>query len=137
MTARKLLKYISWIYIVLGVIAVVSAIPVMMSVKDTVAYLEASSPGITFVGYDPRLILGISVGMEFLIYLWISSMIRKVANGRSKGTFLIVLTILSIIGSGFGLMAGLDLSSAISLILDIVLLVLVIRVRSENQNLYS
>ncbi len=136
MTARKLLKYISWIYIALGVLAVVTAIPAMMSVKNTVAYLEATSPGITFANYDPRLILGLSVTFEFLVYFWISSMIRKVSDGRSKGTFLIILTSLSLFSSVMALFVGFDLGSLVSLGLDILLLVLLYKVRSENQNLY-
>ncbi|MBR2668931.1 MAG: hypothetical protein IKE36_03935 [Solobacterium sp.] len=137
MSARKLLKTISWIYIVIGVLTVVTAIPTMMSVKDTVAYLEASTPGITFAGYDPRLILEISVGLEFLVYLWISSMIRKVADGRSKGTFLIILTSVSLFGSAIGLMGGFSLSSLVSLGMDVLLLFLLYKVRSENRNIYE
>ena len=91
-TPRETLKSFSWIYIVVSIFYLVAIIicNVMPELKN----------GITEgLGNDGMLSLNVTAAVVVVLNLWYFWLCRRVANGKSEGTFYMILLILGVVGS--------------------------------------
>ena len=84
---KKYFRFLSWVYVIgallnlgIGIYAIVTG----RAAEYLTKYYEASVTGIQ--KYDPRIILGIMVAIDTLIHLWLSWLVGRIGNGKSKGT---------------------------------------------------
>lgn len=125
-SARGLLKEFSWIYVVLAV-AYIIAFLLCLAVPEIADKLKES------LGNDIMKGLGVSVVISAIIYLWYFWLARRVADGKSDGTFYMILLFLGIGGSVVNMLTtkGATLLN-IDTITDIVGLYFLFQVRKED-----
>ena len=83
-------------------------------------------------GKDPVSLYASSYLMEAVIYGIFYFLVRRLAEGKSKGLILLILLAVSVVGSAISLIASsFNVVLLISLLVDACILILVIKVRKE------
>lgn len=130
-SARKQLKNFSWVYIVIAAICVIGTILCFCFADKAAEIVEKSYKDIDLKDIKPEVFLAINVGFRavfYLIYFWL---LRRIVNGKSRGTFIMVLLIIGVIGNVFSLISG-NFSVILSTLIDVYILQLIFRIRSEE-----
>ena len=91
-TPKEDLKSFSWIYIILAVLYAAGVI-ICFVMPELADKLKEG------LGDDWMLKMGIAGGVTALLNIWYFWLARRVAAGKSNGTFFMILLLLGIIGS--------------------------------------
>ena len=128
-SSKEILKSCSNIYIILSIIILVFAVIInfVPAVRNEVMNLVSSN--------DEMLEFNIQLIVNIFIYLWYFWLARRVVNGKSNGTFYMVLLILGVVSS---LSSAIILKStaalkSIDFIIDLVVLYFLLKFRKENK----
>ena len=92
---KENLKSFSIIYIIVSIFYVVAAIICNCMPELSNAVAEAFAQN----GIDGMMMFNISAGVVVVLNLWYFWLCRRVANGKSEGTFYMILLILGVVGS--------------------------------------
>ena len=130
--AKKLLNYFSYLYLALGAITIIFGIICLISPDFTQSLINTKFSSIDFKEYKPAVILFVGYLIECLVYLWQYWLIRRLVTGKTKGTFLFVLLIVSIVIAIFNLFSSFDISMLLGLLVDLNVLQLVYKVRQQK-----
>ena len=125
-SARGLLKEFSWIYVVLAV-AYIIAFLLCLAVPEIADKLKEASNNDIMIG------LGATAVVSAIFYLWYFWLARRVADGKSNGTFYMILLLLGIGGAVVNMITtkGATLLN-IDTIVDIIGLYFLLQVRKED-----
>jgi hypothetical protein len=131
---KKYFRFLSWVYVIgallnlgIGVYAIVTG----RAAEYLTKYYEASVTGIQ--KYDPRIILGIMVAIDTLIHLWLSWLVGRIGNGKSKGTFVMIIEILILAGNIYALFKiGFSIDTIVKTALALLTLIMVISARNGD-----
>ena len=126
-TPRENLKSFSWIYIIVIAFYVVSTIICF-------AMPEVSESLKNGLGNDWQILFGTSAGVVVLFNLFYFWLARRVAAGKSKGTFYMILLILGVASSLVTFFTTKGASKALSFdaIVDLIGLYYLLQVRKEK-----
>ena len=125
-TARDLLKEFSWIYVVLAV-AYIVAFLLCLAVPEIVDKLKEN------LGNDIMIGLGTTAVVTAIFYLWYFWLARRVVDGKSNGTFYMILLFLGIGGSVVNMLTTKGATMLnIDTIADIIGLYFLFQVRKED-----
>ena len=127
---RGALKVFGWIYIIVAIFVAICAVLAFTSPD----YLNSikDSMKIDLKDLDPKMFYGIFMSVMALIYFLIGMGLRNIANNKSKGTLILILLLISAIGSIFTLVKAVNVSNIISLALSLLMVYLVYAVRKQN-----
>lgn len=126
-SAKETLRSYSIIYVILAIFNV--ALAVICSVIP-----EISNMLKTAFGNEGMLAIYIGTAVNVIFYLWYFWLVRRVADGKSKGTLLMILLILGVVGtivSFFTAKASITIFS-LDFIVDTIGLCYLIRARQEK-----
>lgn len=128
---RKQLKAFGWIYFVLAILSLLVGVGVFFLPESFNKTIVDAYNSVNFQGLNPKTILGVSVIVEAALYFIYFLLIKSVATGKSKvkNTILMVLLILSIVGSIIALVGSFSIIEVISLLIDAYVLYLVVKIR--------
>lgn len=128
---RKQLKAFGWIYFVLAILSLLVGVGVFFLPESFNKTIVDAYNSVDFQGLNPKTILGVSVIVEAALYFIYFLLIKSVATGKSKvkNTILMVLLILSIVGSIIALVGSFSIIEVISLLIDAYVLYLVVKIR--------
>ena len=130
--SRKALKTYSLIYIILAVLTGILII-ISFAIPDVSNNLIKSKMNNSDLhGLQPNVILAVDYVTEILVYLWVFWLLRRVTSGKSKGTFVMILLILSIILNVINLFQAYNISTMISILIDSYVIFLIYRIRKEQ-----
>ena len=124
--ARGILKEFSWIYVILAV-GYIAAFLLCLVIPEIADKLKDN------LGNDIMIGLGATAIASAIIYLWYFWLAGRVADGKSNGTFYMVLLLLGIGGSVVNMLTtkGATLLN-IDTIVDIIGLYFLLQVRKED-----
>ena len=129
-SSKESLKSFSIIYIIVAVFYVVSAIicNCMPDLSKTVAEAFARD------GLDGMMVFNISAGTVVVLNLWYFWLCRRVAAGKSNGTFYMILLILGVVSSLVSFFTTKGAGSALSFdaVIDICGLYFLMKARKDN-----
>ena len=125
-SSRGILKEFSWIYVILAV-AYIVAFLLCLAVPQIADKLKEG------LGNDIMIGLGATAVVSAIFYLWYFWLARRVADGKSNGTFYMILLLLGIGGSVVNMLTtkGATLLN-IDTIVDIIGLYFLLQVRKED-----
>ena len=127
---KENLKSFSIIYIIVAVFYVVSAIicNCMPDVSKPIAEAFARD------GLDGMIVFNISVGVVIVLNLWYFWLCRRVAAGKSNGTFYMILLILGVVSSLVSFFTTKGAGSALSFdaVIDICGLYFLMQSKKDN-----
>ena len=125
-SARGMLKEFSWIYVILAV-AYIVAFLLCLAIPQSADKLKEG------LGNDIMIGLGATAVASAIFYLWYFWLARRIADGKSNGTFYMVLLLLGIGGSVVNMLTtkGATLLN-IDTIVDIIGLYFLLQVRKED-----
>ncbi|MBR0461560.1 MAG: hypothetical protein IJJ00_02445 [Erysipelotrichaceae bacterium] len=130
MNSKKIVRGLSWVYVAFAVITVFLGVYGMRSTEAATAI--ANSRGATNLkGYNPRAIVAIIYGVEALFYLWYAWLLSRVAEGHSKGTLILVLGILGVVGGIFSLLGAFNIQTAVHVVISALIVFFVFKLKSE------
>lgn len=125
-SARGLLKEFSWIYVVLAV-AYIGSFLLCLAIPEIADKLKDG------LGNDIMKELGATAVVSAILYLWYFWLARRVADGKSNGTFYMILLFLGIGGSVVNMLTTKGATMLnIETIADIVGLYFLFQVRKED-----
>lgn len=125
-SARDILKEFSWFYVVLAV-AYIIAFLLCLVVPDIADKLKEG------FGNDIMIGLGATAVVSAIFYLWYFWLARRVADGKSNGTFYMILLFIGIGGSVVNMLTTKGATMLnIETIADIIGLYFLLQVRKEN-----
>ena len=125
-TARDLLKEFSWVYVVLAV-AYIVAFLLCLAVPEVADKLKEN------LGNDIMIELGATAVVSAIIYLWYFWLARRTADGKSNGTFYMILLFIGIGGSVVNMLITKGATMLdIDTITDIIGLYFLLQVRKED-----
>ncbi len=130
--ARTGLKIFSWYYLIEAVFLIILGIAVINIPKALSETITAMN--IDLQGADPKIVIGIVFGIIAVISFIESILFRRLANGKSKGTLLMILVILSTISGVYTLIKSFTFGNATSLVINGIALYAIIKTRNANQN---
>lgn len=123
---KNSLKGLSWSYIFLAALAIIGMI-IWACIPDV-------ADKFTEVTGDKNSFMELEVGfaVNALIYLWYFWLARRVVNGKSKGTFYMILLAIGVIGGIGSFFAGYSKAiSTVDFVIDCVALYFLVQVRNE------
>ena len=125
-SARGILKEFSWIYVILAV-AYIIAFLLCLAVPQIADKLKEASNNDIMIG------LGATAVVSAIFYLWYFWLARRVADGKSNGTFYMILLLLGIGAAVVNMITtkGATLLN-IDTIVDIIGLYFLLQVRKED-----
>ena len=125
-SARGILKEFSWIYVILAV-AYIVAFLLCLAIPQIADKLKEASNNDIMIG------LGATAVVSAIFYLWYFWLARRVADGKSNGTFYMILLLLGIGGAVVNMITtkGATLLN-IDTIVDIIGLYFLLQVRKED-----
>ena len=125
-SARGILKEFSWIYVILAV-AYIVAFLLCLAVPQIADKLKEATNNDIMIG------LGATAVASAIFYLWYFWLARRVADGKSNGTFYMILLLLGIGGAVVNMITtkGATLLN-IDTIVDIIGLYFLLQVRKED-----
>ena len=125
-SARGILKEFSWIYVILAV-AYIVAFLLCLAVPQIADKLKEATNNDIMIG------LGATAVVSAIFYLWYFWLARRVADGKSNGTFYMILLLLGIGGAVVNMITtkGATLLN-IDTIVDIIGLYFLLQVRKED-----
>jgi hypothetical protein len=125
-SSRGILKEFSWIYVILAV-AYIVAFLLCLAVPQIADKLKEG------LGNDIMIGLGATAVVSAIFYLWYFWLARRVADGKSSGTFYMILLLLGIGGAVVNMITtkGATLLN-IDTIVDIIGLYFLLQVRKED-----
>lgn len=125
-TAKDLLKEFSWFYIVLAVSYIVAFL-LCLAVPEIADKLKEG------LGNNIMIELGVTAIVSAIFYLWYFWLARRVADGKSNGTFYMILLFLGIGGSVVNMLTTKGATMLnIETITDIIGLYFLFQVRKED-----
>ncbi len=126
-SAKNTLKSFSIIYIILAVFSV--ALAIICSVVPEVANMFKYS-----FGNEVMITIITGTVVNVISYLWYFWLARRVADGKSKGTLLMILLILGIVGSVVSFFTSKAIVSLLTIdfIVDTMALYYVVKARQEQ-----
>ena len=131
---EKALREMRWLYVIFAVLALVFFALVLFIPSITEAFEKAMAETKTSIGnISVKTYLLVSLGTGALFDLLHFYLITRCVNKKSKGTFLLVLLVLSVVGSVINMITTKSYSD-IGLVIDAVTLFYLIRYRKENSN---
>ena len=125
-SARGMLKEFSWIYVILAV-AYIVAFLLCLAIPQIADKLKEATNNDIMIG------LGATAVVSAIFYLWYFWLAGRIADGKSNGTFYMVLLLLGIGGSVVNMLTtkGATLLN-IDTIVDIIGLYFLLQVRKED-----
>ena len=125
-SARGILKEFSWIYVILAV-AYIVAFLLCLAVPQIADKLKEATNNDIMIG------LGATAVVSAIFYLWYFWLAGRVADGKSNGTFYMILLLLGIGGAVVNMITtkGATLLN-IDTIVDIIGLYFLLQVRKED-----
>ena len=130
--AKKALRTYSWVYVILAVFVGILAIAVL-TVPEVLEAVEKSYSTANLNGVKPETVLCTTFVMQALVYLWYFWLLRRVANGKSNGTLLMVLLIIGIICSVFELIGAFQISALLKIAINAWVLYLILKIRNADE----
>ncbi|MBR1416529.1 MAG: hypothetical protein IJ572_01775 [Bacilli bacterium] len=130
-SSKKQLKIFSWIYFVFAILTAILAVSVYFIPEVTNEAIKAQLTGVDLKNIDPKLVITISFAVAALFNLLFFTLLRRVANGKSKGIIVMFLLLISIAGSIYSITSGYNISKLISLLIDVYIFILVLTVRKK------
>ena len=129
-SSKESLKSFSIIYIIVAVFYVVSAIICNCMPEISKSVAEA----FTRDGLDGMMVFNISASIVVVLNLWYFWLCRRVAAGKSNGTFYMILLILGVVSSLVSFFTTKGAGSALSFdaIIDICGLYFLMKERKDN-----
>ena len=125
-TARDLLKEFSWFYVVLAV-SYIGAFLLCLAIPEVADKLKEG------LGNDVMEKLGATAVVTAIVYLWYFWLARRVAAGKSNGTFYMILLFLGIGGAVVNMLTTKGATMLnIETIADIIGLYFLFQVRKED-----
>ena len=125
-SAKDLLREFSWFYVVLAV-AYVGAFLLCLCVPTITDKLKEA------LGNDAMIELGATAIVSAIFYLWYFWLARRVADGKSNGTFYMILLFLGIAGSAVNMLTTKGATMLnMETIADIIGLYFLYQVRKED-----
>ena len=125
-TARDLLKEFSWFYVVLAV-SYIGAFLLCLAIPEVADKLKEG------LGNDVMEKLGATAVVTAIFYLWYFWLARRVAAGKSNGTFYMILLFLGIGGAVVNMLTTKGATMLnIETIADIIGLYFLFQVRKED-----
>ena len=73
----------------------------------------------------------VAAAIVSLLFFWAA---RRVAEGKSRGTILLVLVLFGVLGGFFSIFKTFNVASLVNLCFDVIILILLFMVRSEEDN---
>ena len=127
---RKALKVFSVLYwIACGFFALFAILT--FASGDLLNAMKDAFP-VNFQGADPKIVFGIVFLIYAIVYALIAIGLRRVANNKSKGTFLLVVLCISAIYGIYTVITAFSISNLLSLAVALLMVYLVYSVRKEN-----
>lgn len=129
-SAKDKLKSFSWIYIIASVI-LAAGVAICNFIPELYNPINEK---LTTDGINGIIIFDITAGLVVLSNLWYFWLNSRVAAGKSKGTFLLILLVLGVVGSiyTFFTTPGVSRSIGFDSIVDLFGLYYLLEVRKEN-----
>ena len=127
-SAKETLRSYSIIYIILAIFSV--ALAVICSVIP-----EISNMLKTAFGNEGMLTIYVGTAVNVILYLWYFWLTRRVADGKSNGTLLMILLVLGVVGaivSFFTAKASISSLLSLDFIVDIIGLCYLVKARQEK-----
>lgn len=134
-TSSKLLNVFGWLDIIGGVLILILAVFAFTSINNDVINEAIKTANITIpdgTNISPSTLIGIALTTTALVTLLEGYLLRRASKDGSKSTLILVLTILSVVAGGYGLIRAFSISSLISVLFDVFVLYLLFNVRKEN-----
>ena len=125
-SAKDLLREFSWFYVVLAV-AYIGAFLLCLCVPTIADKLKEG------LGNDAMIELGVTAVVSAIFYMWYFWLARRVADGKSNGTFYMILLFLGIAGSAVNMLTTKGATMLnMETIADIIGLYFLYQVRKED-----
>ncbi|MBR3249120.1 MAG: hypothetical protein IKF83_00275 [Clostridia bacterium] len=124
--AKSWLKGMSWLYMIYAILGIVFML-ISISSNEAMQAIAGQTNGI-----DPKIFVGVTAVTSALVYLWFWWLIRRIINDKSKGTLLMVLLILGLVGAIVGFFVNQRVTGIVDLILDVITLIAIYKVRSQE-----
>ena len=130
-TNKENLKSLSVLYLILFIVGIV-LIPVLEFVPELMSKVqEYVKPG--DLDIDPKYYVYAIVGIHALLDLWYFYLCRRFCSGKSKGTLLAILLVLSVAGYIAGYFFSGESLTSIPAILDIMALVFFVLAKKNKE----
>lgn len=130
MKKNTFLRLYSFVYLVLGLLGVFAIISIYVFPDATKDIVNDLFKNYDIKSMDPKTAFAISIGISSALYLIYSWLVRRVANGQSRGTLLLILLVFSIAGEIVNLIHGFSIVTCILLAIDLYAFFAVIRARN-------
>ena len=131
---KKYFRFLSGLYVFGAILT--AGVAVYMLVTGKAAEYVAKYYEVTTVGiekYDARIVLGVMTCIQVLINMWLSWLVGRIGNGKSKGTFVMIVEILIIALNAYALYKiGFSVDTVVKTAIAVLTLVMVISARNGN-----
>ena len=118
MKKNTFLRIYSFVYLVLGLLGVFAIVSIYVFPDATKDIVNDLFKNYEIKSMDPKTAFAISIGITTALYLIYSWLVRRVATGKSRGTLLLVLLLISILGGVVNIIHGFSIVGCILLAID-------------------
>ena len=130
--SKKTLAAYSWGYVGLAVLSGVLILACFIFPYVAKNVIEVKMKDINIKGMSPKEFTAISYATEAAIYLWYFWLLRRVASGKSKGTFVMVLLFLSVVSGVIDQFRGFNVTTMLSIMINMYVVNLVYNIRNKD-----
>ena len=129
---KKVFKEMRWVYFIYAAIALIFFVLVLCLPSISEAFEKAmSNVSINIGNISVKTYLLICLGISAVFDLWYFYLITRCANGKSKGTFLLVLLVLGVVSGVINMITTKNYYD-IAFVIDAVTLFYLVQSRKEN-----
>ncbi|MBR1883436.1 MAG: hypothetical protein IJ809_00555 [Clostridia bacterium] len=130
---KTIFKEMRWAYLVFAIIAVIFGI-IIIAIPSVIETVNKTLPNLSqsLGGVDLKTYFIVSLSISVLFDIWYAYLISRCADGKSKGTLLLILLILGVV-SGIVTMLTTKSFYDARLVIDAVTLLFLIRYKTANK----
>lgn len=96
--SKGFLKVYSFVYLIIGLLGVTMVVSIYAFPDATKDIINEISKSYEIKNLNPKTAISLSISISTVLYLIYSWLVRRVANGKSRGTLLLILLFLSVVG---------------------------------------
>ena len=129
----KYLRFFSWIYVAFVVLGILGIVVVCAFPGQTDSVIKQTIGNVNLHGINPTTIFAITYGFIAAWYLIYAVLLRRVANNKSSGTFIMIILIIAIIANLISTIRQFNVSRVVGLGLDAYVLYLIHETRKDRE----
>lgn len=129
----KQLRFISWIYIAFAVLCLLVIAGSYMLPGEITDAIKGAYETTSLQGINPTTLIAVTLGFQVILYIIYFFLLRRIANKKSRGTFVMVLLIASIVLTLIGMLRKFEVSNIFGLALNCYVLYLIFQIRKIEE----